>query len=461
MNTPFYVTGFIVLVFVIVIVYIRFYRKPKQLQNILEKIRAGDIRSSIRDLKAIIIRQGGSIDAHYLLAECYRREKNHQMAIVEYRYCLNLHRKPIIATEKDIREGLVECYLALEKEDDALAELFELIRIEPKNAVHLFTTARIFYNKGNLEQAVTYFDRTVKADPLHTESLSYLGMIMFHANQIKEALVYLTRVVKYDASNYRAIYYLGRVYMESKDYQKALTYLESAQISSDYRLRAFLQKAVCYRELGDLESAVDEYRRSIDSAKGKNQNLLLIARYALADLLEKDGKLSEAVEQWEEISRIKPGYRDVAEKLEKYQALRVDDNIKDFIVSSPAVYEGMLNDIVNHLGYEIVELKHVGSSVTTITATTRDVGIRAAKFDRIYIKVYRDTVNLGLNAVKSVMEEAKAERCASAICISPMKFRAEAKEFTTARQLMLIGGEDLARLLSEIRTGSSNKTFKG
>jgi tetratricopeptide (TPR) repeat protein len=458
MNIPFFVAGFIVLSFIIVILYIRFYKKPKQLQRIQEQIQAGDTRSSIRDLKAIIIKQGGSIDAHYLLAECYRRERNFQMAIVEYRHCLNLSRKPIITTEKDIREGLVECYLALEKEDDALVELFELIRIEPKNALHLFTTAKIFYNRGNLEQAVTYFDRTVKADPFHTESLAYLGMIMFHANQIKESLVYLTRVVKYDPRNYRAIYYLGRVYMEAKDYQKALTYLESAQLSPEYRLRAFLQKAICYRELNDVESSMEEYKKAVETAKGKNQNLLLTARYYLADLLEKEGKLAEAVEQWEEISKIKQGYKDVAEKLDKYHALRVDDNIKDFIVSSTPVFEGMLNDIVNYLGYEIVDVKHVGSSITTITATPKEIGIRAAKFDRIYIKVYRDPVRLGLNAVKSVVEEAKAERCANAICISPMKFLPDAKEFTAARQLQLIDGEDLVKILSEIRSGTSEKT---
>ncbi|KPJ89578.1 MAG: hypothetical protein AMS17_01310 [Spirochaetes bacterium DG_61] len=461
MNIPLYVTGFIIFCFIAVIVYIRFYRKPKQLQKIQEQILAGDTRIAIRNLKTIIIKQGGSVDAHFLLAECYKLEKNYQMATVEYRYCLNLSRKPMITSEKEIREGLVECYLSLEKEDDALVELLELIRIEPKNAKYLFTTARLFYNKGNLEQAVTYFDRTVKADPFHTESLAYLGMIMFHVNQVKEALVYLTRTIKYDSRNYRALYYLARVYMEGKDFQKALTYFESAQISPDYRLRAFLQKAICFREMNDMENAIDEYKKAIESAKGKNQNLLLTARYSLADLYEKEGKLAEAVEQWEDISKIKAGYKDVAEKLEKYNALRVDDNIKDFIVSSTSMFESMLNDIVDYLGYEIVDLKHVGSSITTITASPKEIGIRAAKFDRIFIKVCRDAVSLGLNAVKSVLEEAKMERCANAICISPMKFRADARDFTTARQIQLIGGDELAKILSEIRSGRSGKISRG
>jgi tetratricopeptide (TPR) repeat protein len=458
MNVPLYVVGSIFFIFAILLLYIRFYRKPKQLQKIQEQILAGDIRSSIRDLKAIIIKQGGSIDAHYLLAECYRRERNCQMAIVEYRYCLNLTRRPLITSEKEIREGLVECYMTVGKEDEALQELFELERLEPKNAKHLFRIAKIFYSRGNLEQAVTYFDRTVKADPFNIESLGYLGMIMFHANQIKEAVVYLTRAVKYDNRNYRSLYYLGRVYMEGKDFSKALTYFESAQLSPEYRIRSFLQKAICYREINDVENAADEFQKAIESSKGKNQSLLLTARYLLADVYEKNGKLAEAVEQWELIEKVKPSYKDIQGKLDKYHALRVDDNIKDFLVSPTPIYRAILDDVVNYLGYEVVDLKHIGTGVTNITATPKETSSRTTKPERVYIKVFRDTVSLGVNAIKSVAEEAKALRCMSAICISPVKFLSDAKEFTVARQIRLIGGDDLAKILGEIRSDTWEKS---
>ena len=451
MKITFFIPGFIVILIALLFLYYRFYRRPKQLQKIYEQILADDTRNSIRDLKAIIIKQGGSIDAHFLLAECYRRERNYQMAIVEYRYCLNLNKKPFLTTEKEIREALVECYLLLHKEDEALQQLFELTRIEPGNAKNLLKIAKIFYALGNLEQAVTYFDRTVKADPVNIESLSYLGMIMFHANQIKEAIGYLTRAVKYDKKNYRAYYYLGRIYMDGRDFSKAITCFEASQASPEYKIRAFIQKGSCYSEMNEIENAINEYKKSIASAKGKDQNLLLIARYALGDLFEKNGKLTEAIEQWEGIYKTKPSYKDVAQKLEKYHALRADDNMKDFLVSPTPIFDGILFDIVKYLGYQLLDIKHIGTSIINIIATPQVTVIRYVKRQRIYIKVYRDAKSLGVDAIKNLVEESKALRCISAICISPVNFRSDAKKFTTARQIRLIGGDELATILAEVK----------
>jgi tetratricopeptide (TPR) repeat protein len=458
MNVPLIVTGSIIVSFIIFFLYYRFIRKPKRLQKIYEQILAGDTRSSIRDLKSIIIKEGGSIDAHFLLAECYRIERNCQMAIVEYRYCLNLHKKPVLSSEKEIRQGLVECYLLLNKEDEALQELFALVDLEPKNAKLLFRIAKIFYDRGNLEQAVTYFDRTIKVDPFNSESLSYLGMIMFHVNQIKEAVIYLSRAIKTDPRNYRAHYYLGRVYMESKDFSKAIIYFDSSQASPLYRIRAFIQKGICYREIDEFENAIDELKRAIASARGKDQNLLLTAKYALGDLFEKQGKLAEAIEQWEGIHTVRPTYKDIVEKLEKYQTLRADDNMKDFLVSPTPIFEGICIDLVKHLGYDILDIKHIGTSITTIIASSDETSLPSTKRKQVYIKIYRDAVNLGLNAMKNLVEEAKAQRCVSAICISPVNFRSDAIEFTLARQIQLIGGDELAKILSELRENTEEKS---
>ncbi len=451
MNLTAIIAGIAILSILSIFSYIKLFRKPKKLQRIWTQIQAGDTRNSIRYLKTIIIKQGGSIDAHFLLAECYRREGNCQMAVVEYRFCLKIRKKPFLTTMKEIREGLIECYLRLNKEDEALSELLELSRIEPKNHLYLYEIAKIFYRKGNLEQAVTYFDKTIKVNPTHGASLGYLGMIMYHVNQIKEAVVYLTKAVKYDQTNYRAYYYLGRVYLDGRDFTRAITYFDAAQRSPDFRIRGYLQKGICYREMDEFENAVDEFKKAISSAAGKDQNLLLTAKYALAYLYEARGKLAEAIEQWEGIYRINAAFKDVAKKLEKYQDLRADDNMKDFLVSPLQVFEGICLDIVKHLGYDIVDIKHVKSSITKVIGAPRAATARSVKRHYAYIKIYRDAVGLGLNAVKTLLEEAKTLHCGKAFCISPASFRPEAVEFAMPRQIDLIGGDILSEILAEIR----------
>lgn len=451
MNLTAIVAGLIIIGLLFVFTYFKFFRKPKKLQRIWGQIQAGDTRNSIRQLKTIIIKQGGSIDAHFLLAECYRREGNCQMAVVEYRFCLKIRKKPYLTSLTVIREGLVECYLKLHKQDEALAELLELVRVEPKNHLYLFEIAKIFYNKGNLEQAVMYFDKTIKINPTHSTSLGYLGMIMYHANQVKEAVVYLTRAAKYDPRNFAAYYYLGRLYMDGRDFPKAITYFDASQRSSEYRIRAFLQKGICYREMDEFENAVDEFKKGISSSTGKDQRALLATKYILALLYESRGKLVDAIEQWEGIYKIDIKYKDVAKKLEKYHDLRADDNMKDFLVSPLPVFEGICLDIIKSLGYDMVDMKHVKASITKVIAAPRATTIRTVKRQYVYIKIYRDAVSLGLHAVKTLLEEAKNSRCGKALCISPVAFRPEAIEFAIPRQIDLIGGEQLSKILSKTR----------
>jgi len=451
MNLPALIASLGLVAAVFVFTYYKLFWKPKRLQKIWQQIQAGDTRNSIRNLRTLIIKQGGSVDAHYLLAECYRREGNCQMAVVEYRFCLKIGRKPTLTTVKNIREGLVECYLKLRKLDEALAELLELSRREPKNHLYLYEIARIFYLKGNLEQAVSYFDRSIKVNPTHAPSLSYLGMIMFNANQVKEAIVYLSRAAKYDPRNYQAHYYLGRLYMDGRDFNRAITYFEAAQRSPDYRARAFLQKGICYRELDEFENAVQEMKKAIASARSKDQRLLLAAKYILAALYESRGKLAESIEQWEGIFRIDAGYRDVARKLEKHQSLRTDDNMKDYLVSPLPVFEGMCLDMIKHLGYDMIDIKHVSSGVSRIVATPSSTAIRSGRRQFVYVKVYRDAINLGLNEIKALQEEARNLRCSHAVCISPAVFRKEAVEYASGRPIELIGGERLSQILADVR----------
>jgi len=451
MSLQLILAGIVIIGIIIFLTYYKIFRKPKKLQRIWDQIKTGDIRNSIRNLRAHIIKHGGSIDAHALLAECYRREGNCSMAVVEYRYCMKIKKKSSILPMRDIREGLVDCLLRIKKDDEALGELLELSREDPRNYRYLFEIAKIFYRKGNLEQAVTYFDKTIKYNPNHAASLGYLGVIMYHANKVREAVVYLTQAVRYDTRNYRSYYYLGRLYMDGRDFPRAITYFEASQGTPEYRVRAYLQKGNCYREMDEFENAVDEYKKGIAATTPRDQNVLLATRYALAALYESHGKLAEAIEQWEGISRIDQKYRDVLRKLEEYQDLRADDNMKDFLVSPLPVFEGLCVEIVRHLGYDIVDVRHQSSSVTNVIATPLMSTTRPTARQYVYFKIYRDAVSLGLSAVKTLLEEAKRVRCVKAVCISPFKFRPEAADFALPRQIDLIGGDQLSKLLKEIR----------
>ena len=125
--------------------------------------------------------------------------------------------------------------------------------------------------------------------------------------------------------------------------------------------------------------------------------------------------------------------------------------MKDFLVSPVPVFEGICLEIVRHLGYDIADIRHQSSSITNIIASPKSSSVRSISKPYVYFKIYRDAVSLGLNTVKTLLEEAKKVRCVKAVCISSFKFRPEAIEFALPRQIDLIGGQQLSNILKEIR----------
>jgi tetratricopeptide (TPR) repeat protein len=215
-------------------------------------------------------------------------------------------------------------------------------------------------------------------------------------------------------------------------------------------MRTFIQKGYCHKEMNEPENAVEEFKKGILSAKGRDMNLLLLARYAVAATYESMGKLADAIEQWEEINKANPRYRDVLQKLDQYKDLRGDDNLKDFLVCPAPHFEELCRRIIRHLSLEILELKLAKTSLATAIAVPREADKRTIMRQRVYCKINRDAVNFGISEVKQVIEEAKTLRCTRAIYISPMSFGNDAIEFSSGRQITLIGGKELSKLLGEI-----------
>ena len=108
-------------------------------------------------------------------------------------------------------------------------------------------------------------------------------------------------------------------------------------------------------------------------------------------------------------------------------------------------------EIVRHLGYDIIDIRHQSSSITNMICIPSMNSSRPITRQYVYFKIYREALSLGLAVVKTLLEEARKLRCVKAVCISPFKFRPEAVDFAIPRQIDLIGGDRLSQILREIR----------
>ena len=83
-------------------------------------------------------------------------------------------------------------------------------------------------SKGDLSKAYIEFQKVIKLDPKHKESLNYLGFISSRFNKYDEAESYYKRAISVDRHYSEALNNLGVLYLETEDWDEAIRYFKMA-----------------------------------------------------------------------------------------------------------------------------------------------------------------------------------------------------------------------------------------
>ena len=102
----------------------------------------------------------------------------------------------------------------------------------PKRGEYEFDTHYKFglahASKGELSKAYIEFQKAIKLDPKHKESLNYLGNISARFDKYDEAESYYKRAISVDRNYSEALNNLGVLYLETEDWDEAVKYFEMA-----------------------------------------------------------------------------------------------------------------------------------------------------------------------------------------------------------------------------------------
>lgn len=97
-------------------------------------------------------------------------------------------------------------------------------------------------------------------------------------------------------------------------YKDAIRTFEQAAQHPACWLKAYAQVGLCFRESGRPSDAVSAFRKAL-STDGELSSHGLRVLYELGKTLQSLGKQNEAIEQFQAIAQINPGYRDVSSRL--------------------------------------------------------------------------------------------------------------------------------------------------
>lgn len=120
---------------------------------------------------------------------------------------------------------------------------------------------------GHGDQAVTRWKEWYREEPENVQACLSVFWALYHANRAEEALPYLEQSERLAPDDPAVLYAIGEVLGGSRGlgrYKEALSYWDRAfALNNDY-VDVLFSKASAYEQMGDYESAIEEYQRICD-----------------------------------------------------------------------------------------------------------------------------------------------------------------------------------------------------
>jgi tetratricopeptide (TPR) repeat protein len=267
----------------------------------------------------------------YQLAKTLEGKGKNVEAIETLRAAIQL---PPDFTEAHFSLGVLLARQGEEQYGVALDEFIEVLRLDPKHADARINLSNLFEQGGNLEaalgqihealrvigataelytllgekqvrarrysEAIRSFHNALKLDARSSAAHYGLGMALRSLGSLSEARSEFEATLDLDAGDPYAHYQLGRLLVKDEEVQQALSHLRESIRLKPTLSEPWAELGVLYRRLNRPEEAEQAFRKALESSPDQEK-----ACYALAQLLQTEGKNAEAKEFFERVEQIK------------------------------------------------------------------------------------------------------------------------------------------------------------
>lgn len=421
---------------------------PKRVGSLESMLAQGKSTQVIKAAKQLIQKDARNADAHYLLGMAYDHDNKQELALMELKTVNDIGNFDGIVEEVPFRKKISELYLKFNQAEEALKEYLLLLKRDPQNADYLFHIGRIFEDRNRNDKAAAYYKKAGELDPRNAEAHTRLGLILYRAKRSAEARASLDTAVRVQPENYEAWYYIGKILKDNRDCIAAMTAFEKASREPAFKVKSLIERGGCLISLGSLDRAVSELERASKLADAGTSEELY-ARYFLAHCHEKMRRIERAVEEWEYIYSKKRNFRDVAEKLGKYQELRTDDRLKDFLTMGHDQFVDVCKRTTEVMELTVRDARDVegGCEIVAVENTSKWRNARAMPKLIRYLRV---TDIIDESSVRDAHEEMRKQSITRGLIITSSTFSRLAQDYAENRPIDLYNKEKLQSLLQQI-----------
>jgi tetratricopeptide (TPR) repeat protein len=432
---------------------------PQRVDALAGLLKKGKIQMVIKAARAIIAKDSRSAEAHYWLGMAYHRDNKDELAVMEFKTVNQLGISGKNIPEKEFRELLAQLFADRKQGEEALKEYLLLIKLMPKHAEYYYQAGKLFSERNRGDLAENYLHKAAELSPRDGRVHYELGVMLYRDKKASEAKAAFQVALKYSGENPARIhFYLGKLQKDAKDYITAAASFEKAARDNQFRMRALVERGGCFMSLNAVEKAIPDLERAVKSITDEAAQDSLYARYFLGLCYENTRDIDKAIAQWDKIYSKKKNFRDVGEKLARYQELRFDDNMKDYMTSAPIDFADLCKALVSQaMELKVQAAKNI-SEGCEITAIESDAAKwrNTRKMPKL-IRFLRSSEPVDDSRVRSLMDDAKAANLTKAALVTGSDFTRAAVEYASSRPIELYNKEKLQDLLGRVVSSAPAK----
>lgn len=423
---------------------------PRRIDGIQKLLKQKKFNAAIKLAKSLSAKDPSDYTARYWLGEAYLADGKPELALMEFKF---VNQNAIFGgdiAEIPFRKNLAELYSRFNHHEEAFKQYILLTKLEPNNAENFFRVGKYFEQKGKADQALGYYQQTLKLNKRHVKAHAAYGLLLFRAKQYTEAKKEIDMAIQLSPDTFSSYYYLGKILKENKDYGGAIAAFEKSLRDPEYKQKALIERGSCYMAANSVEKAMIEFDRAVKSAQNESSQETLYARYFLAACYEKTRKLDSAITQWEAIYAKNHNFKDVASKLAQYRDLQANDSMKEYLTSNPATFCEICKKVAL-VGFGLaagsVEQKKFGCMmVATESKSENWMNMRQSPYLLVF---YREPDLIEDSVLRKLLEIAKSKNYVKVIIASSAGFTRTATSFSENRPIELITKDKLEQFLTK------------
>ncbi|MBC8462644.1 MAG: tetratricopeptide repeat protein [Deltaproteobacteria bacterium] len=271
-------------------------------------------------LKEQIERQPKNPKLYYLLGSIYLDKGDYENAKDSFIYCLELDLFYGQAGEK-----LVQAYLKLNRNDDAIQQYERLLKQNPSPETYN-SAGGLYYKQGNIEQAIRYFEEALEIDRRYLPAKNNLfniykgrGAKYLEAGDYDGAISDFTRAMELFPNDSGVYDLMGASYAGKGDYEKGIEYYEKAVILNPgntnaknnlagaynnwgvvlVRQQKFQEAIGAYNKALEIMPENDQFKRNLESAYWNLSNYYIETKYG-----------DKAIETYRQLLKLNPTNKD-------------------------------------------------------------------------------------------------------------------------------------------------------